>query len=62
MLEDMTAYNAHADELITIESKDDWLSFAKTESVSDDFMAERVGVFDESESNIINPEPSWLAG
>ncbi|WED21553.1 hypothetical protein L3Q72_13115 [Vibrio sp. JC009] len=56
LLEGMTAYNAHADELIATESKDDWLSFAETERVSDDFMSERVDVFDESESNVINPK------
>ncbi|KNH11906.1 hypothetical protein ACS79_15100 [Vibrio lentus] len=52
LLEGMTPYNAHSDLL----AKPDWLSFSDVERVSDDFMANRNEVFDESCSDLVNPD------
>ncbi len=53
----MTPYNAHGDLLAMTETKPDWVSFSdEVERATDDFMADRVDVFENPDSNLINPE------
>ncbi|MDN2480013.1 hypothetical protein [Vibrio agarivorans] len=57
LLEGMTPYNSHSDLLAKSEAKPDWISFADVEErVTDDFMANRNEVFDESSSGALNPD------
>ena len=57
LLEGMTPYNAHYDLLAKAEPKSDWLSFAdEVEQVTDDFMADRNEVFDNSSSGLVNSD------
>jgi len=57
LLEGMTPYNVHYDLLAKAEPKPDWLSYAdKVERVTDDFMADRNEVFDNSSSGLVNPD------
>ncbi|MBB1465651.1 hypothetical protein H5300_20485 [Vibrio sp. SG41-7] len=52
LLEKITPYNSHSDLLAKTEIKPGMLPFADVESISDDFMVNRI---DEPSSNLVNP-------
>lgn len=54
--EGMNPCNTHSDLLAKTEKKPDWLSFTEAvERITDNFMANRNGVFDELRSDLVNP-------